>query len=90
MSCLKRLNNLLAINKKFFKYILFTDFANTLDPKLEPLKSYCDFWVKLWCAFVLKFISLYLVCVFVSRNKNKNKNPPKNQLNCHNEIVYSF
>ena len=43
MSCLKRLNNLLAINKNFFKYILFTDFANTSDSKLEPLKSYRDF-----------------------------------------------
>ena len=27
----------------FLKYILFTDFANTSDSKLEPLKSYCSF-----------------------------------------------
>ena len=37
------------------------------------LKSYHDFGVELWCAFVLEPLSLSLVCVcvFVSKKKKK-------------------
>ena len=36
-------------------------------------QSYYNFWVKLWCAFVLESISFSLVClcVFVSRKKKE-------------------